>query len=240
MNRYFALVACLAPLTAAAIPVSGCSSSRSSGTILPPVAGMRVAAGRASLNLRPVYCTIPAYAGSSSPAGSAVTPSAGDCSGSQNAALPTTPPAQDLAVATVVLPVDPKQYTSTPTIRYILGPADLTESAIADATANRDTATGQYSVQLKLTKAGAGRFDAIAAVRFACYQQTPSNPPPCSEEAFELQGLVESAPVFQAASFGGNISITGNFTRAQAAALANELKYNSSNEHYLPLPGVPG
>jgi preprotein translocase subunit SecD len=136
----------------------------------------------------------------------------------------------------VILPADPKAYPGSSGIRYVLGPADLTGSAVSGATETMNTTTGQYSVQLTLTSAGAAEFDTLAATRFACYTQDPSSPSPCSEEAFELQGVVESAPTFQAARFNGHVEITGNFSRAQAQALANELKPGSADEHYVPLP----
>ena len=55
-----------------------------------------------------------------------------------------------------------------------------------------------------------------------------------SLEAFELDGVVESAPTFQAASFNGNVQITGSFTSGQASALANELKYGSLPVRFVP------
>ena len=50
----------------------------------------------------------------------------------------------------------------------------------------------------------------------------------------ELDGLVESAPNFQASSFNGNVSISGSFTSGQASALANELKYGSLPVRFVP------
>jgi preprotein translocase subunit SecD len=110
----------------------------------------------------------------------------------------------------------------------------MTGSAISDAAAEVNSTTGQYSVQLTLTSKGATEFDNIASARYACYQQNTSSPPPCSEEAFELDGLVESAPDFQASTFNGNVSITGNFSSSQASDLANELKYGSLPVRFVP------
>jgi preprotein translocase subunit SecD len=149
------------------------------------------------------------------------------CSSTAAASVASTPPSNDDPSVPVILPVDPKAYPQSPTLRYVLGAADLTGTAVSDAAAQINTTTGQYSVQLTLTGKGATEFDSIASARFACYQQSPANPPPCSEEAFELDGTVESAPDFQASSFNGNVSITGNFTSSQASNLANELKYGA-------------
>jgi preprotein translocase subunit SecD len=149
------------------------------------------------------------------------------CTSTAAASVPSTPPGNDDPTVPVILPVDPKAYPQSPTIRYVLGAADLTGIAVSDAAAQINTTTGQYSVQLTLTSKGATEFDSIATARYSCYQQNPANPPPCSEEAFELDGTVESAPDFQASSFNGNVSITGNFTSSQASNLANELKYGA-------------
>ena len=163
----------------------------------------------------------------------AVNPTAA-CSSTNPSSIPTTTPAQDKPGSSVVLPVDPAAFPSDPTVRYVLGPADMTGSVISNAVAEVNSTTGQYTVALTLNSKGAVEFDKIAASRYACYQQSPSNPPPCSEEAFELDGLVESAPDFQASSFNGNVSISGNFTAAQATALANELKYGSLPVRFVP------
>jgi preprotein translocase subunit SecD len=180
--------------------------------------------------------TTPATTTTTAPA--ATTPgqtvTASDCSNSNAAALPSTPPSQDDPTKYVILPVDPKAYPQSPTVRYVLGPADMTGRAVSNASAQVDTTTGQYSVSLTLTGKGAVQFDNIAASRYACYKQNTTNPPYCSQEAFELDGVVESAPDFQAASFNGNVSITGSFTSSQASALANELKYGSLPVRFVP------
>ena len=157
-----------------------------------------------------------------------------DCSASNAAQLPTTPPSQDTLNNAVILPADAKAFSGAGSFRYVLGPADMTGTAVSNAAAVVDQTTGQYSVQLSLTSRGATQFDNIAGARYACYKQSPSNPPPCSQEAFELDGLVESAPTFQASSFNGNVSITGSFTSGQASALANELKYGSLPVRFVP------
>ena len=199
----------------------------------------------AQLLFRPVICTIPAYVptpGSSATPGPvggvgssqlaqsvcAPGPAAGtgvDPNISSKAGFASTAPGDDVGADFVILPPDPKAISSRD--RYVLGPADVTGADVADATAVVSGATGQYAVGLTLTSSGAAKFDQIAAMRYACYQADPANPEFCSMEAFELDGLVEAAPVFQASSFAGAIQITGDFTKAQATALADELKYGS-------------
>ncbi len=154
------------------------------------------------------------------------------CSASNSSQIPSTPASQDNAKASVILPDRSGQ------VRYVLGPADMTGSAVSNAAVQVDPTTGQYSVLLTFTSKGASQFDSIATARYACYQQSPSNPPPCSLEAFELDGLVESAPTIQAASFHGTAVISGSsanpFTQSQASALANELKYGSLPVRFVP------
>jgi preprotein translocase subunit SecD len=186
--------------------------------------------------ITPTTATTPTTA----PTSSSTTPvpasgvSQADCSSSNAAALPTTPVSRDTKNQTVILAVAPKAFPQTPDIRMILGPADMTGSAVSGASAVIDTTTGQYSVNLTLTSKGAAQFDNIASARYACYQRSPSNPPPCSLEAFELDGTVVSAPTFQASSFNGNVSISGSFSSSQASALADELKYGALPVRFVP------
>ncbi|HMC40769.1 MAG TPA: protein translocase subunit SecD [Acidimicrobiales bacterium] len=175
--------------------------------------------------------TVPSSTTTTAPSTTGVTQSI--CGRSDAAQIPTTPIAQDLRTNAVILPVDAKAFGNS-TVRYVLGPADMTGSAVHDASAQIDTQTGQYSVALTLTSKGAAEFDGIATSRYACNKQSPNNPPYCSLEAFELDGLVESAPTFTSASFNGNVQITGSFSSGQASALANQLKYGSLPVRFVP------
>ena len=76
----------------------------------------------------------------------------------------------DTQNATVILPY----YDNS--VRYILGPADMTGNGVSNASVQLSTA-GQYSVVLTFTNAGGVQFDKIAAQRYPYYQQDPSNPP---------------------------------------------------------------
>jgi preprotein translocase subunit SecD len=154
-----------------------------------------------------------------------------DCAASNASQLPTTPPSGDTATANVILP------SRDGTLRYILGPSDMTGAGVSNATVQLSQ-TGQYSVQLTFTGSGSSKFDAIAAVRYPFYKQNPNNPPPQSLEAFELDGVVESAPTIQAASFNGTAVISGSttapFTSKAASDLALVLKYGSLPVRFTP------
>ena len=209
-----------ARLTSADLPAAGSASTTVPGTTSPAV--------------HSTATTTPSTSSTTAAPASSSAVSSSSCSATNVAQLPTTPPAQDNRTDSVIVPADPKSFSGASSIRYVLGPADMTGTAVSDAAAVVNQSTGEYSVQLTLTSKGATQFDNIASARYACYKQNTTNPPPCSQEAFELDGQVESAPTFQAASFNGNVSITGNFTAAQATALANELKYGSLPVRFVP------
>jgi preprotein translocase subunit SecD len=191
-----------------------------------------VAAGTSPTTVpTPATTIVPAQQGTPVPVGSNFVPSANDCSASNAAELPSTPVARDTATSTVILPY----YDNT--VRYILGPADMTGNGVSTASVQLSSA-GQYSVLLTFTNAGSVKFDKIAAERYPYYQQNPSNPPPQALEAFELDGVVESAPAIEAASFNGTAVISGStaqpFTAKQAGDLALVLKYGSLPVRFTP------
>lgn len=212
-----------ARLTSVRLPQTGSTAT----TTAPATVTTTAAGGSTTTTTTPASSS----ANSSAAATAAVAQSA--CQSSNASTIPSTPIAQDVGPNSVILPVDPKAFGSS-ALRYVLGPADLTGAAISDAAAEVNTTTGQYSVSLTLNGKGAATFDNFAASRYACYKQNPSNPPYCALEAFELDGLVESAPDFQAASFNGSVQISGNFTSSQANNLANELKYGSLPVRFVP------
>ena len=123
-------------------------------------------------------------------------------------AIPTTSPDQNDPNATVVLP------DKNRTARYELGPAQLTGKALASADATISQA-GQWQVDFTTTGQGSGQWDKVAQNN---YQK---------QVAIDLDGVVQSAPVIQAQSFGGRGQITGNFTQGEAKDLALVLKYGS-------------
>ncbi len=144
-------------------------------------------------------------------------PSQADCSASNAASLPSTPPSGDTANATVILPY----YDNS--LRYILGPADMQGNAISSATVILPTTGGGYEVQVTFTNKGGTEFDNIAAQRYAVYQQNTQNPGYGALEAIELDGVVQSAPVIQASSFNGTAVISGNSAAPFSAKQANDL-----------------
>ena len=126
------------------------------------------------------------------------------CTAADSRDIPDTPRSGDVASASVIDP----NYTGS--LRYVLGPADLTAGAIASDAQLRDPATGDYELELVFTGPGSAAFDRVARLRYPYYQQDPSNPPFTSLEAIEVDGVVVSAPTIQASSFSGTAIIAGS------------------------------
>jgi preprotein translocase subunit SecD len=186
------------------------------------------------LYFRPVYCYFPDFSASTTtmpaPTSAVVAPvSQSTCFTANAARIKSTLAAGDYPNGNVLLP------SRGNTIRYVLGPADMSGSAIHHAVAIVDTSTGQYQVQVTFTNAGGAKFDQIAAQRYACYQQSPSDPPPCALEAVDWDGLVLSAPAIEASSFNGTAVISGStsnpFTKNQAETLARQINLLAGGSH---------
>ena len=114
-------------------------------------------------------------------------------------------------------------YPSIPDLRYVLGGALMSGTAIASAQAATNQ-VGQWVVNCNLTPAGSVKWDHWSQVYFHQYM------------AVDLDGFVQSAPLIQPTqaswtSFQGQIEISGNFTQATASALATVLEFGS-----LPVP----
>lgn len=120
--------------------------------------------------------------------------------------LSFTTPEDDVADQAVVLP-----DRSVP-IGYVLGPAELTGEAVADAAA---TFNNEWVVNVDLTDDGAVGFDEIAARHFG------------EQVAIVLDGVVESAPVIRATEFGGTAVISGTFDEEGARDLAVALRFGA-------------
>ncbi len=204
-----------------------------------PQAALKVVGETATLLFRPVYCVIPNYKAPTSPSTTAGTspttlpaPSQADCSKSNTQQLPTTPVGQDNPKKAVILP----SYDHSE--RYILGPADMTGNVVHSTSVIAPTSGVGFQVQVTFTGKGSSEFDKVAAERYPYYKQNPSNPPYQSMEAMELDGVVESAPTIQAASFHGTALISGStsnpFTQKQASDLALELRYGSLPVRFTP------
>jgi preprotein translocase subunit SecD len=98
----------------------------------------------------------------------------------------------------------------------VLGPAQLTNTSIKSASARSQS--GSWFVLAKLTGSGSLAWDAIARKQFH------------SIVAIDLDGEVVSDSLVQPTlsvfhPFGGEVQISGGFTKAQAMAMAIDLKY---------------
>ena len=207
----------------------------------------------AQLYFRPVLCYSPGYVGAKSkyaaPAGTALPTScpstyaltqaninvvvnsssaAGYTSNNigpypQLAVYPSTKPADDVAKSTVLLPGLPGQGT----LRYLLGPSQLTGHAVKSAYATQDQ-TGQWVVNYTLTSTGSAQWDAVAQANFHALV------------AIDLDGVVQSAPLIQPSqasfsSFGGTGQISGNMTQSEAQNLARALEFGALPVRLTPL-----
>ena len=154
------------------------------------------------------------------------------CGASNASSLPSTAVQNDVATADVALPY----YDNS--IRYVLGPADMKGDVVSNTSVIAPTTGGGFQVQVTFTSKGATEFDKIAAQRYPFYRQNPNNPPVQSQEAIELDGVVQSAPTIQASSFNGIAVISGStqapFTQKQSSNLALVLKYGSLPVRFVP------
>lgn len=197
---------------------------------------LKVLGTTAELFFRPVICSVPPYSAAkpttTKGAVSTTAPvSAADCTASNAAQLKSTAPNQDTIHATVLVPASKNSgYTG----RFILGPADLTGSAVKTAYVSLPQGSASYAVQLTFNSAGSKAFNQMAAVRHQFYSASASAPSFKSLEGIELDGLLESAPQIQQANFNGSAQITGSFTSAQASALALDLRYGSLPVRFTP------
>jgi preprotein translocase subunit SecD len=192
-----------------------------------PEKALKVIGETAELRFRAVYCTIapadPKLAVSSkaltTAAAQALCTSASTTA--KQAAVPTT---ADVTPDAVVLPQE--NAKNQVTARYILGPTLLTGKVISGANAEVDPTSGLWEVAFTLTNSGSNQFDDMAA---ANYQK---------EVAFELDGVVQSAPEINSKQFNGSGVINGSssdpFTQAQASDLALVLRYGSLPVQFEP------
>ncbi len=104
--------------------------------------------------------------------------------------------------------------------RYLLGPADVVGTDIATATAGIPQGQVAWQVNLEFTSEGADKF-------FDSTAELSQNTPPQDQFAIVLDGLVVSAPQVNEPIPGGRAQITGQFTQAEATALANVLQFGA-------------
>jgi preprotein translocase subunit SecD len=134
---------------------------------------------------------------------------------------------------TVLLPSLPTSGTSTKgTLRYVLGPAQMTGTSIGSAVAQQSQ-TGQWEVNYSLKgQAGSNLWDSVAKANFHL------------ELGIELDGVLQSAPLIQPSqgtftSFDGQGTISGGgsngMTEAQAKSLALAMEFGSLPVRLHPL-----
>jgi len=128
----------------------------------------------------------------------------------QFVAFPSTPSANDVAGATVILP---GAYNGTN--RYVLGPAGLVADDVQSATA-RPAAFGLWVVNLHLTGSGAAKWDVLAERQFHAYVGIVAGNKLISY-------LIVQPTRTSFSSFGGELQVAGELTQHQAQTLASSL-----------------
>ncbi len=129
--------------------------------------------------------------------------------------VPTTSRADDTRDACVVLPLRVEDGAAPS--RLLLGPTALTGDLVDRARARFQN---EYLVLMALTDEGLARFNQLAAQSFG-------QPSPNDQVAIVLDGVVQSNPAFQSPNFDGDVSITGDFTAAEAEDLAQLINYGA-------------
>ena len=138
--------------------------------------------------------------------------------------LETSTSAEDELDRFVVLPE--RDESGEVIRRILLGPSNLTGAGLSSADS---TFTNQFAVSatFKGGNEGADKFDEIA---LECYTGTaycPPGPEGRGRLAIVVDGNVQSSPVVNAASFDGQVLISGNFAEQEADDLALVLRYGA-------------
>ena len=128
--------------------------------------------------------------------------------------IASTKPLNDKPKQDVLLPL-----LGDPSVRYVLGPSELTGHAVKKAAAQQDQ-VGAWVVNYTLTSTGSPAWDKVAEKNF--HQLL----------AIELDGVVQSAPLIQPdqatfTSFDGQGEISGSFTEASAKTLALAMNFGA-------------
>jgi preprotein translocase subunit SecD len=108
--------------------------------------------------------------------------------------------------------------------KYVLGPAELEGTDLVSASATQQTnsqgfTTGAWVVQLTFDNAGGEAFSALTT-RISTLES------PRNQFAAVLDGMVITAPTVDQ-RFGNEVQIEGNFTKASAEALAQQLQFGA-------------
>jgi preprotein translocase subunit SecD len=107
--------------------------------------------------------------------------------------------------------------------KYVLAPAEVLGGDVTGARAELSQSTGGlggWQVSLNFNGEGTRQFADLTRTVWQL-------PPPQSQVAVVLDGLVVSAPVIQEPITGGQAQITGNFTQEESQDLANVLQYGA-------------
>jgi preprotein translocase subunit SecD len=128
--------------------------------------------------------------------------------------IKSTPALYDNPKKEVLLPL-----LGNKSVRYVLGPSELTGKAVKSAVAQQDQ-VGAWVVNYTLTSAGSPKWDKVAEENFHALV------------AIELDGVVQSAPIIQPdqssfTSFDGTGEISGSFTEASAKTLALAMNFGA-------------
>lgn len=130
--------------------------------------------------------------------------------------IPTTSRADDVANKCIVA----KDRSSDN--RFLLGPTAMTGKGVSSAKSEFSAGNG-WVVLMNLNDRGSKQFNALAG---KSYGQTP----PTDQVAIVLDGVVQSNPAFQAASFSGPVQISGGsngFSQSDAEDLAKLINYGA-------------
>ncbi|PPF33950.1 protein translocase subunit SecD [Rathayibacter sp. AY1A2] len=111
------------------------------------------------------------------------------------------------------------------TVKYVLGPVEITGEDISDAsnglmTTSSGASTGTWAVNLSFDDQGTQAFGATTS-RLVALQGAQN------QFAIVLDGRVISAPSTNAAITDGNAQISGSFTQESSKTLADQLKYGA-------------
>jgi preprotein translocase subunit SecD len=116
---------------------------------------------------------------------------------------------------------------TTRTIKYLLGPVEVSGEDIVDATngmvqTQTGATTGQWAVNIVFNERGAEAFADVSQRLFALNGQTPRD-----QFAFVLDGAVLSAPQMNGVITDGRPQVTGSFDQESSKALADQLKFGA-------------
>nr|WP_202107244.1 protein translocase subunit SecD [Agromyces seonyuensis] len=128
-----------------------------------------------------------------------------------------------------VAPADEPLVTcdATGTVKYLLGPVEVSGETISDASAGLVTTstgatTGEWAVNLVFDAEGTKQFAEVSERLYGLSGQTPRD-----QFAFVLDGRVLSAPSMNGVITDGKPQITGSFTQESSKALADQLKFGA-------------